>query len=68
MNQKTEELHDFAYGLLPDSNDAKKTIAKLEQSNINHFFILHNDTGLYTCPKCCPNNGLTAMDGRDHSL
>ncbi len=23
MNQKTEELHDFANGLLPDSNDLK---------------------------------------------
>jgi hypothetical protein len=30
MNKKTEELHDFAYGLLSDSNDAKKTITKLE--------------------------------------
>ncbi len=27
MNKKTEELHAFAYGLLPDSNDAKKTLA-----------------------------------------
>ncbi len=29
MNKKTEELHDFAYWLLPDGNDAEKTIAKL---------------------------------------
>ncbi len=25
MNKKTEELHDFAYGLLPDSNDAENS-------------------------------------------
>ncbi len=56
MNKKTGELHDFAYGLFPDSNDAKKTLSKLERSNINHFYILHNDTGLYACSKCCPNN------------
>ncbi len=56
MNKKTEELHDFAYGLLPDSNDAKKTIAKLEWSNINHFYILHDDTGLYACSKGLPKN------------
>ena len=56
MNKKTEELHDFAYGLLPVNNDAKKTLAKLEQSNINHFYILHNNAGLYTCSKGCPNN------------
>ncbi len=31
MNEKTEELHDFAYVLLPDSNDAKNTRAKLEK-------------------------------------
>jgi hypothetical protein len=56
MNKKTEELHDFAYGLLPDSNDAKKTLSTLERRNINHFYILHYDTGLYACSKCCPNN------------
>ncbi len=56
MNKKTEELHDFAYGLLPDSNDAEKTLSKLEKSNINHFYILHNNTGLYTCSKGCPSN------------
>jgi hypothetical protein len=56
MNEKTEELHNFAYGLLPDSNDAKKTLSKLERSNINHFYILHNDTGQYACSKGCPNN------------
>jgi hypothetical protein len=39
MNQKTEELHDFATGLLPDSNDAQKTMAKLEQKQINRFYI-----------------------------
>jgi hypothetical protein len=56
MNKKTEELHDFAFGLLPDCNDAEKTLSKLERSNINHFYILHDDTGLYTCSKGCPRN------------
>jgi hypothetical protein len=51
MNKKTEERHDFAYGLLPDSYDAKKTLSKLERSNINHFYILHNDTAMYACCK-----------------
>ena len=37
MNKKTEDLHDFAYGLLPDSNDVEKTLSKLERNNINHF-------------------------------
>jgi hypothetical protein len=46
----------FAYGLLPDSIDAEKTLSKLERSNINHFYILHNDTGPYTCFKGCPSN------------
>ncbi len=53
--KKTVELHDFAYGLLPDSNDTEKTIAKLEQSNINHFYILQDDTGLCACSKDCSN-------------
>jgi hypothetical protein len=56
MNKKTEELHDFVYGLLPDSNDAEKTLSKLERSNISHFYILHNDTGLYACSKGLPSN------------
>jgi hypothetical protein len=56
MNRKIEELHDFAYGFLPDSNDAEKTLSKLKRSNINHFYILHNYTGLYTCSKGCPSN------------
>jgi hypothetical protein len=56
MNKKTEELHGFAYGLLPDSNDAEKTLSKLERSNINHFYILHNNTGLYACSKGRPSN------------
>jgi hypothetical protein len=56
MNKKTEDLHDFAYGLLPDSNDAEKTLSKPERSNINHFYILHNDTGLYACSKGHPSN------------
>jgi len=56
MNKKTEELHDFAYGLLPDSNDAEKTLSKLQRSNINHFYILHDNTGLYACSKGPPTN------------
>ncbi len=56
MNKKTEELHDFAYGLMPDSNDAEKSLSKLQRSNINHFYILHDDTGLYACSKSFPSN------------
>jgi hypothetical protein len=56
MNKKIKELHDFAHGLLSDSNDAKKTLSKLERRNINHLYILHNDTGLYACSKAPPNN------------
>jgi hypothetical protein len=41
---------------LPDSNDAEKTLSKLQRSNINHFYILHDDTGLYTCSKGHPTN------------
>jgi hypothetical protein len=55
MNKKTEELNDFAYGLLHDSNDVEKTLSKVERSNINHFYILHNDTGLYACSKGLPS-------------
>jgi hypothetical protein len=56
MNKKAEGLHDFAYGLLPDSNDDEETLSKLARSNINHFSILHNDTGLYACSKGHPSN------------
>jgi hypothetical protein len=56
MNKMTEELHDFAYGLLPDSNDVEKTLPKLERSNINHFYIPHDNTGLYACSKGRPSN------------
>jgi hypothetical protein len=31
MNQKTEQLHDLALGLIPSCSDAEKTIAKLEK-------------------------------------
>jgi hypothetical protein len=31
INQRTEDLQNFAIGLLPESNDAVKTIAKLER-------------------------------------
>jgi hypothetical protein len=30
INQRTEDLQNFALGLLPESNNAVKTIAKLE--------------------------------------
>ena len=55
MNQKTEDRHDYVTGLLPESNDAEKTISKLERRNINHFYILHDDTGLYACSKGRPS-------------
>ena len=41
---------------MPDSNDAEKTLSKLERSNINHFYIVHDNTGLYACSKGCPSN------------
>jgi hypothetical protein len=31
MNQKTEQLHDLALGLIAGCSDAEKTIAKLEK-------------------------------------
>ncbi len=31
INQRTEDLKNFGIGLLPESNDAVKTIAKLER-------------------------------------
>ncbi len=31
MNQKTEQLHDLALGLIASCSDAEKTIAKLEK-------------------------------------
>ncbi len=31
INQRTEDLKNFAIGLLPESNDAVKTIAKFER-------------------------------------
>jgi hypothetical protein len=54
MNQKTKKLHDFATGLLPDSNDAQKTITKLEPKQINPF-IFFMKIGLYACSKDRPN-------------
>jgi hypothetical protein len=56
MNKKTEELHDFAYRLLPDGNDVEDTLSKLERSIISHFYILHNNTWLYACSKGHPSN------------
>lgn len=54
MSQKVEDLHDLANGLLPYCNDAQKTIMKLENSNINHFYIVHDDTGLHAISKGRP--------------
>jgi len=54
MSQKVEDNKDFANVLLPECNDAHKTIAKLEASNINHFYIVHDDTGLYAVSKGRP--------------
>jgi hypothetical protein len=31
MNKNTEDLQNIALGLVPDSSDAEKTIAKLEK-------------------------------------
>jgi hypothetical protein len=45
MNQKTKELHDFATGLLPDSNDAQKTIAKLKQKKSTTFIFFMKIVG-----------------------
>jgi hypothetical protein len=35
INQRIEELKNFAHGLLPESNDAVKAIAKLERQVTN---------------------------------
>jgi hypothetical protein len=47
MNQKTEELRDLALGLIPDCPDAVKTIAKLENKGINHFYTVHEEGELF---------------------
>ncbi len=49
INQKTEELLDLALGLLPDCSDAVKTIAKLENKGVNHFYIVHEEGELFSC-------------------
>jgi hypothetical protein len=56
-----EDLQDFANGLLPECNDAQKTIIKLENSSINHFYILHDDTGLYAVSKGRPSTETVRM-------
>jgi len=61
LSQKVEDLQDFANGLLPECNDAQKTIIKLENSNINHFYILHDDTGLYAISKGRPSTETVRM-------
>ena len=47
MNQKTEELRDLALGLIPDCSDAVKTVAKLDNKGINHFYIVHEEGELF---------------------
>jgi hypothetical protein len=61
LSQKVEDLQDFANGLLPECNDAQKTIIKLENSSINHFYILHDDTGLYAISKGRPSTETVRM-------
>ena len=61
MNQKTEHLHDLALGLIPGCSDAKKTITKLEEAGINHFYVVHENGGLYACSKGRPTKALAKM-------
>ncbi len=46
-NQKTEELRNLALGLIPDCSDAVKTVAKLDNKGINHFYIVHEEGELF---------------------
>ena len=61
MSQQVEDLRDLANGLLHECNDAQKTIMKLEKSNINHFYIMHDDTGLYAISKGRPSKETVRM-------
>jgi hypothetical protein len=61
MNQKTEELRDLALGLTPDCSDAVKTIAKLENKGINHFYIVHEKGELFACSRGCPTKELIRL-------
>jgi hypothetical protein len=61
MNQKTEELRDLALGLIPDCPDAVKTIAKLENKGVNHFYIVHEEGELFACSRGHPTKELTRL-------
>ena len=61
MNQKTEHLQDLALGLIPGCSNAKKSIAKLEEAGINHFYVVHENGGLYACSKGRPTKALVKM-------
>jgi hypothetical protein len=61
INQKTQELLNLALGLLPDCSDAVKTITKLENGGVNHFYIVHEDGELFACTRGCPTKELTRL-------
>jgi hypothetical protein len=61
INQKTEELLNLALGLLPDCSDAVKTIAKLENKGVNHFYIVHEEGELFACSRGSPTKELTRL-------
>jgi hypothetical protein len=61
INQKTEELLDLALGLLPDCSDAVKTIAKLENEGVNHFYIVDEEGKLFACSRGRPTKELTRL-------
>ncbi len=49
----------MALGLLPDCSNAVKTIAKLENEGVNHFYIVHEEGELFACSRGCPTKELT---------
>ncbi len=59
INQKTEELLNLALRLLPDCSEAVKTIAKLKNKGVNHFYIVHEEGELFACSRGRPINELT---------
>ena len=61
INQKTEKLLNLTLGLLPDCSDAVKTIAKLENKGVNHFYIVHEEGELFACSRGRPTKDLTRL-------
>jgi hypothetical protein len=61
INQKTEELLNLALGLIPDCSDAVKTIAKLGNEGVNHFYIVHEEGELFACSRGHPTKELTRL-------